>query len=275
MRGSDGNPCGDEVRGRNGSQHEQAHAQADGMGNRRRDTKLGSVVVVFGCRGETCLACLGHAILQQHGTIWYDTCVHGWGSATSAQRKTPNISDSLVDGGAQTGVEAGGFPQPTLPAGEHRAFDLRGRHRRTGSQRLGEQLLQPGMQHRIGGARYSFDPHPAAGGVEGVSSLSVPVRTHACGWRTGVPFWLPAGPRIGLRLIRARLILTPYRYPSGLRLAVRPLYLPHFCSVCGSLTVTTPLLRTRCAVPVGLRRAHARCPARHARHSAVAGPGRL
>src|ERR671932_1534078 len=64
-------------------------------------------------------------------------------------------------------------------------------------------------------------------------------------------FQFPALAGIGDGLIGACLILAAQGNPRRFCLPVRPLDHPLFSSVSGSTTVTTPLLRTRCAVPVG------------------------
>ncbi len=62
---------------------------------------------------------------------------------------------------------------------------------------------------------------------------------------------LPGLTRLGDGLIRASLILAPqwdaYRFGDVIGQIDQPL----FCSVFGSITVTTPDLRLRWAVPVG------------------------
>ena len=58
-----------------------------------------------------------------------------------------------------------------------------------------------------------------------------------------------AGLRDGL--IGAGLILAPQWDPYGFGNPVGQFDEPLFASVCGSTTVTTPVLRLRCAVPVG------------------------
>lgn len=66
-----------------------------------------------------------------------------------------------------------------------------------------------------------------------------------------VAFRSPTRPRIGYRLIRSRLVLTPDGNARRFCPSICPLDQPLFSSVRGSTTVTTPLVRTRCAVPVG------------------------
>ena len=53
------------------------------------------------------------------------------------------------------------------------------------------------------------------------------------------------------RLVRAGLILTPHGKPYAFSDVVGEFDEPLFSSVWGSMTVTTPALRLRCAVPVG------------------------
>lgn len=63
--------------------------------------------------------------------------------------------------------------------------------------------------------------------------------------------WLPRRTGMGTRLVRTRLILTPDRNPAGFRRPIDPVDQRFFSSAAGSVTITTPLLRTRRAVPVG------------------------
>ena len=66
---------------------------------------------------------------------------------------------------------------------------------------------------------------------------------------------LPLGPpgltRLRNGLVRACLILAPHGNTYAFRDVVGEFDAPLFSSVCGSTTVTTPVLRLRCAVPVG------------------------
>ena len=62
---------------------------------------------------------------------------------------------------------------------------------------------------------------------------------------------MPTGPRLGNRLIGPGFILAPELQTRGLSQPIRLVDQPLFCSVSGSVTVTTPALRLRCAVPVG------------------------
>jgi hypothetical protein len=62
---------------------------------------------------------------------------------------------------------------------------------------------------------------------------------------------LPTGPWVGNGLIGSRFILAPELEPCGLSQPLRLVDQPLVCSVSASVTVTTPALRLRCAVPVG------------------------
>ena len=66
-----------------------------------------------------------------------------------------------------------------------------------------------------------------------------------------VAFKLPGLARLWDGLIRAGLILTPQPEAGGFGNLIGQVDQPLFCSVSGSTTVTTPVLRLRCAVPVG------------------------
>jgi hypothetical protein len=107
------------------------------------------------------------------------------------------------------------------------------------------------MQHGIGSAGHAFGPDPTAGGVEQRQQFRRPTPDVLMGLAGRFPRSLPRGPGLRNRLVGSGLILTPYRYPRGLRFPVRLLDTPLFSSVWGSTTVTTPALRFRWAVPVG------------------------
>jgi hypothetical protein len=62
---------------------------------------------------------------------------------------------------------------------------------------------------------------------------------------------LPGLTRLGNRLIRAGLILAPQRDADRFSNPIGQVDQPLFPSVFGSVTVTTPALRLRWAVPVG------------------------
>src|SRR5258706_487338 len=91
----------------------------------------------------------------------------------------------------------------------------------------------------------------AGGGGKRVGRLGGPPPVVLRGRERGRAPSRPVLPGIRHRLKRPRLILATDRYPRRLRPAVRLLDLPLFCSVWGSVTVTTPLVRLRWAVPVG------------------------
>src|SRR5579864_37757 len=70
-----------------------------------------------------------------------------------------------------------------------------------------------------------------------------------------LPKWLalrsPGLTRLRDRLVRSGLILTPHGKAFSFSDVVGEFDEPLFSSVWGSMTVTTPVLRLRCAVPVG------------------------
>lgn len=107
------------------------------------------------------------------------------------------------------------------------------------------------MEHRIGGMRHAFGPDRAGGRAEQRQQLGGALAEVLVRLARRVPLRLPAGARVGNGLIRPRLILAQDRYPRRLRSAVRLLDEPLLCSAAGSVTVTTPVLRLRRAVPVG------------------------
>src|SRR5258708_37517212 len=99
------------------------------------------------------------------------------------------------------------------------------------------------MQHRVGGAGHPRGPHLAGRRAEqrqelGDADALILVRL-PCWMRLG----LPALPWQRRRLVGPRLILAVDRYSRRLRLTVRVLDPPFFCSVSRSTTVTVPALR--------------------------------
>jgi len=120
-----------------------------------------------------------------------------------------------------------------------------------GSQHLLQFGLEPRVQHDIGGAGDA----PGTQGTGGRAKERQQFGGAAAEILVGLARWLGLGlpGRAALRdgLVGSRLILAEQRNPCSLRLAVRSLNQPLFCSVCGSTTVTGPLVRCRTAVPVG------------------------
>ena len=119
------------------------------------------------------------------------------------------------------------------------------------SQDLEQFVLEPGVQHRIWRSGHPFGPHLASGGSEqrqqfGGAATDVLMRLTA-----RLALGLPGLTGLRNRLIRAGLVLAPERDAQRFRYAVGQVDEPLFLSVCGSITVTTPAFRLRCAVPVG------------------------
>jgi len=107
------------------------------------------------------------------------------------------------------------------------------------------------MQDRIAATPHPIAAHFSRRGAEERQQFRRTGADILVGLPQRIAFRLLALARIRHRLIRPRLILAPDRNPRCFRTPVRQLDQPLFSSVCGSTTVTTPLLRTRCAVPVG------------------------
>ncbi len=141
--------------------------------------------------------------------------------------------------------------QPRRPSCRQRS--LRFPHRHSGQHRenLGQFRLQPRMQDGIGGTPHPVAPDLSGGGTEERQQFRGADAHILVRLSQRITFRLPTRPRIRHRLIRPRLILAPQGNPRRFRPPIRPLDQPLFSSVRGSTTVTTPLLRTRCAVPVG------------------------
>jgi hypothetical protein len=113
------------------------------------------------------------------------------------------------------------------------------------------------MPHSGGGALDPLGAHPATGGMgKTLRTCAVPARPASCGWRgwragCPSPVRLPARSRVGLGLVGPGLVLAPSRSTGRRHLTLRLRDQPLVGSVCGSVTVTTPLVRWRRAVPVG------------------------
>ena len=107
------------------------------------------------------------------------------------------------------------------------------------------------MQDGVRAARDRFGTQGAGGRAEQGEQLGGPTPNVLVGLARRLGLGLPGGAGLGDRLVGTGFILAEQRQPSALRLAVRLLDQPLFCSVWGSTTVTEPLLRCRTAVPVG------------------------
>ena len=70
------------------------------------------------------------------------------------------------------------------------------------------------------------------------------------GLQDRMPFRLPGGARLWDRLIGSGFIFVELHDPCRFGLLARELDQSFFSGVCGSYTVTVPLLRTRSAKPV-------------------------
>ena len=119
------------------------------------------------------------------------------------------------------------------------------------SQDLEQFVLEPGVQHRIWCSGHPFGPHLASGGSEqrqqfGGATTDVLVRMTA-----RLAFGLPGLTGLRNCLIWAGLVLAPERDAQRFGYAIGQVDEPLFLSVSGSITVTTPAFRLRCAVPVG------------------------
>ena len=144
--------------------------------------------------------------------------------------------------------------QSLLPACPLRAVGHWIGHRR----RLGQgrepgrhRLLEPGVQDAIGASPHALGVHLARRGAQEGQELGCPCAQVFVRLARGMACGLPADPRGGHGLERARLILARQGDPARLRLAVGLLNQPLLASASGSWTVTRPPLRLRTAVPVG------------------------
>src|SRR5947209_5893295 len=141
--------------------------------------------------------------------------------------------------------------QPRLPLSRSRPLFLWDRDLGERSQDEAQLLLQPRMKDGVRRTSHALGPHFASGWSEQRQQLA---RTISYIFMR-LPSWFALGcpvlPWIGNRLIGACLILITQDNAGGFRRPIGQFDHPLFCSVAGSTTVTTPLLRTRCAVPVG------------------------
>src|SRR5438128_314885 len=119
------------------------------------------------------------------------------------------------------------------------------------SQDLQQFWLQPWVQDHVRRVGHPSCTHLAGGRAEQGQQLgraAADVLMRLTNWLTLRPPGL-TGLRNGL--VRACLILTPHGNTYAFSDVVGEFDEPLFTSVCGSTTVTTPVLRFHCAVPVG------------------------
>jgi len=146
---------------------------------------------------------------------------------------------------------AGFVTQPGLPPCGCRALLLPESDRGQGGQQVLQFGAEPRVQHDIGGTRNPLCAQVTGGRAEERQQFGGTPAYILVGQARRRILGLPRRTRLGDCLVGACLILTHQRNPRRLRLAVRSLNQPLFCSVWGSTTVTGPLLRCRIAVPVG------------------------
>ena len=113
-----------------------------------------------------------------------------------------------------------------------------------------ELLLEPGMEHLVGGSPHTAHPHLACGRVEqgkqlGCSPAYIFVRPSF-----RLSGRLPARPGVWHRLVWPRLILGPHRQPFSLAFGVGVLDQLFWASASGSTTVTTSPPRFRSTTPL-------------------------
>src|SRR6266571_6425925 len=138
--------------------------------------------------------------------------------------------------------------EPGLPARQHRPLRVLERHLGERGQDLRHLVLEPRMQDRVRGVPHPFGPDLAGLGPKQREQLGGAGAHILVGLARGLAYRLPTRPRIGHRLIRTGLVLTPERQSHRFHPTIRLLDQPLFSSVRGSMTVTTPLWRTRWAV---------------------------
>jgi hypothetical protein len=141
--------------------------------------------------------------------------------------------------------------QPCCPLGHQRSPRFPHRHSGQRRKNLGQFRLHPRMQDSMRATPHPVAPYLARGGAEECQQFRGADAHLFVRLSQRITFRLPTCPRIGNRLVRPRLILAPQGNARWFRPPIGPLDQPLFSSVAGSPTVTTPLLPTRCAVPVG------------------------
>ena len=144
------------------------------------------------------------------------------------------------------GERAGEPRLPAFPgcASLRLGLDWRLRQRRQDSGHLG---LQPGVQHRVGGARDALDPDLPRGRVEQGQQLGRTVTDMLMRIAGRAGRRVPACSGLRDRLVGTSLVLGPGRQVG---LDVRLLDQPLFTVASGSWTSTSPDLRRRFATPV-------------------------
>jgi len=172
------------------------------------------------------------------------------------------VEDQQQAQGRQAVGQGEGDGEPGLPAFPGRTtlglgLDRRLRQRREDRRQFG---LQPGVQHRVGGARHPLDADRPGRWVEQGQQLGGAVAEGLVGRAGRAGRRPPVCSRLGDRLVRPGLILGPDRQ---LGLGIRVLDQPPFAVASGAWTSTSPTLRRRFASPVW-HHDRSRCPLRSA-----------
>lgn len=141
--------------------------------------------------------------------------------------------------------------KPAFPARQQRPLGLGQHHFGYRGEHFGQLLLQPGMQHRVRGVGHPFRPNLAGRWPKEGEQLGGTVPDVFVGLACRLADQLPTRTGIGHCLVGTRFVLAPELQSNRLRQTIRLLDQSLFSSVFGSTTVTTPLFRTRWAVPVG------------------------
>ena len=147
--------------------------------------------------------------------------------------------------------QVGNISQPGRPVRWRRWLDSVVAHVGEFSQELEQFALYPGVQHSIRRVGHSFGTHLAGRWTEQGQQLGCAATDVLVRLAPRASLRLPGLASLGHGLIRASLILTPQRDAHRFGHAIGQFDQPLFTSVFGSVTVTTPALRLRCAVPVG------------------------
>lgn len=106
------------------------------------------------------------------------------------------------------------------------------------------------MEHRIGRTCHAFDPHLTIRRMEQGQHLCRSIAMIFVGLANRLPLRHPTFPGIRHRLKGTGFILAPNCQPAAFSFYIRTLDQFFFASPSGSITVTMPLFRLRCAVPV-------------------------
>lgn len=137
--------------------------------------------------------------------------------------------------------------QPIRPIGR---TDLLVSSFRQHRQHRPQFVLEPGMEYRVGRARHPFDPHLPIGGMEQGQHLCRSIALILVRLAHRLALRCPTLPGIGHCLKGTSFILAPNCQSAAFSLCIRSLDQFFFASASGSMTVTMPCLRLRCAVPV-------------------------